>query len=97
MALNILSIPASSVSSERLFSRAKLVSTDHRSRLGGEIFEAIECLHYHWHNGTVDLARENSRQAEEVSVDDELQEFIPLKKVQDLYTDFSADYVEVDE
>lgn len=45
----------------------------------------------------MDLAQENSCQAEEVSVDDELQEFIPLEEVQDLYTDFSADYVEVDE
>ncbi|EKM48247.1 uncharacterized protein PHACADRAFT_70898, partial [Phanerochaete carnosa HHB-10118-sp] len=47
MALDILGIPASSVSCERLFSRAKLVNTDRRSSLGSDIFEALEALNFH--------------------------------------------------
>jgi hypothetical protein len=44
MALDILSIPAMSADSERLFSSAKLLITDLRNKLGMDITEAFECL-----------------------------------------------------
>ena len=70
MALDILPIPASSTSCERLFSRAKLASTDRRSRLGVEIFEAIECLNFHWKKSIVDFAKVNSQTPLELTEDD---------------------------
>jgi hypothetical protein len=44
LVLDILSIPAVSADPERLFSRAKLLITDLRNRLGMDIIEAFECL-----------------------------------------------------
>jgi hAT family C-terminal dimerisation region len=44
MALDILSIPATSAKPERLFSGAGITVTERRNRLGAESIEAFECL-----------------------------------------------------
>ena len=44
MALDILAVPPMSDDCERLFSSAKLLLTDRRSRLQMDIIEASECL-----------------------------------------------------
>ena len=44
MALDVLAVPPMSDDCERLFSSAKLLLTDHRSRLQMDIIEASECL-----------------------------------------------------
>lgn len=44
MAIDVLSIPCSSASVERLWSSAKLVVTDRRNRLEVETMEMLECL-----------------------------------------------------
>ena len=70
MALDILPIPASSVAVERLFSRAKQVSTDRHSRIGADLFEWLQCLSHHWCGSIVDYANVNSATVEEVVLDD---------------------------
>lgn len=72
MALDILAIHASSVSCERLFSRAKLVNTDRRSSLGADVFEALEALNFHWRDTIVDYARANSGRMEEAELEQPL-------------------------
>lgn len=47
-ALSILSIPAMEAECERVFSSAKILITDRRSRLQDDIIEAIECLRNWW-------------------------------------------------
>ncbi|OBS15743.1 hypothetical protein FPOA_13469 [Fusarium poae] len=44
MALDVLALPPMSDECERLFSSAKLLLTDHRSRLRMDVIEASECL-----------------------------------------------------
>jgi hypothetical protein len=44
IARNVLSVMSSSVSSERAFSQAGLTISKTRSRLGGDIVEALQCL-----------------------------------------------------
>jgi hAT family C-terminal dimerisation region len=44
MAFDILSIPAMSAETERVFSGAKLTISPSRNRLGEDIIEATECL-----------------------------------------------------
>lgn len=44
MALDVLAVPAMSDECERLFSSAKILLSDRRSRLGIDIIEASECL-----------------------------------------------------
>jgi hypothetical protein len=44
MALDMLSIPATSAKPERLFSGAKISITDQRNRLRMKSIEALECL-----------------------------------------------------
>ncbi|OJT06528.1 Zinc finger BED domain-containing protein RICESLEEPER 2 [Trametes pubescens] len=83
MALDILPIPASSVAVERLFSRAREVSTDRRSRLGPDLFEWLECLHHFWRSQIVDFARINSEQVEDV----DLMEFSAFYEVEELFDD----------
>ena len=70
MALDVLPIPASSVAVERLFSCAKQVSTDRRSRIGADLFEWLQCLSHHWRGTIVDYAKVNSSTVEEVLLDD---------------------------
>lgn len=91
MALDILPIPASSVASERLFSRAKEVSTARRSRLGADAFEWIECLAHHWADQIVDYARLNSAEIEEYDLDD----FVELCELDEMLRDDDDDDVEV--
>nr|VWO96606.1 C2H2-type domain-containing protein [Ganoderma boninense] len=83
MALDILPIPASSVAVERLFSRAKEVSTDRRSRIGADLFEWLECLSHHWRPTIVDYAKVNSAAVEEVDLDD----FVSYYEVDELWND----------
>jgi hypothetical protein len=44
MALDMLSIPAMSDDTERVFSSCKLTITDRRNRLSIEVIEQLECL-----------------------------------------------------
>lgn len=81
LALDILPIPASSVSVERQFSRAAEVSTDRRSRLGPDLFEWLECLNNHWRHDIVDLARLNSAEIEEV----ELLDYAFMYQVEEMW------------
>ncbi len=83
MALDILPIPASSVAVERLFSRAKQVSTDRRSRIGADLFEWMECLSHHWRPTIVDYAKVNSSNVEEIELDD----FVTYYEVDELWDD----------
>ena len=85
MALDILPIPASSVSSERLFSRARQVSTDRRTQLGADVFEAIEALHFNWSRSLVDYARVNSARSEEVELDEDIMPYLVLEEEEDLF------------
>lgn len=83
MALDVLPIPASSVAVERLFSRAKQVSTDRRSRIGADLFEWLQCLSHHWRGTIVDYAKVNSAIIEEVLLDD----FETYNEVDELWND----------
>lgn len=56
ISLDILPIQASSVPCERLFSSAKEITTDKRSRLGPVRFEQLQMLKHHWRGGIIDLA-----------------------------------------
>ena len=94
IALDILPIPGSSVSCERLFSRTKQVTTDRRSSIGPDLIEALECLQYNWKGNIIDWARVNSRSIEEVDVDDDFS--LILNDEEELYTgDYESD-IEVD-
>lgn len=92
MAIDILPIPASSVSCERLFSRAKLTSTDRRSRLGPDLFEALECLKYNWKDKVVDYARANAQEVEEVFED--ILDYQVLQEQDELYGEDMGDLSE---
>ena len=86
LALDILPIPGSSVSCERLFSHAKQVTTDRRSSIGPDLIEALECLQYNWKGNIIDQARVNSHSVKEVD-DVDLDEFsLILKDEGELYT-----------
>lgn len=62
---------ASSVACERLFSSAKLTTTDLRSRLGPEDLERLQLLKFDWKRGLVDWAKENENYEQEVLIDEE--------------------------
>ncbi|EIW57565.1 hATC-domain-containing protein, partial [Trametes versicolor FP-101664 SS1] len=87
MALDILPIPASSVAVERLFSHAKQVSTDRRSRLGPDLFKWLECLSHHWRPQIVDYARLNSQEIEDI----DLLEYTGFYEVEELLQDDELD------
>lgn len=74
IALDILACQASSVPCERLFSSAKLIATDKRSRLSAERFEQLQILKFVWRSSIIDRATDNSNEIEEISEGD-LQEF----------------------
>ena len=78
IALDVLPAQASSVPCERLFSSAKLVATNLRSRLGAERFEEIQLLKWHWRSSLPDLAQINSDQ--EYTLDD-LNELLLVDKL----------------
>lgn len=66
IALDILPIQASSVPCERLFSAAKEIATDKRSRLGPERFEQLQMLKHAWKKDLIDVALWNLGQEEGV-------------------------------
>jgi hAT family C-terminal dimerisation region len=51
MALDLLSIPAISTETERIFSGTKLTISPNRNRLGEDIIEATECLNRWYRTG----------------------------------------------
>ncbi len=87
MALDILPIPAASTGAESLFSRAKEVTTDRRSRLDPEILEQVECLSWHWKGTLADYARINE---DTVEVVEGLEEFKFLESQETLFFDDEA-------
>lgn len=77
---------------ERLFSRAKEVSTDKRTRLGADVFEALQSLHYLWLGNIPDYARLKSLDREEVDMMD--FEMMAQEEVELYSSDFSEDLEE---
>jgi hypothetical protein len=67
IALDILPIPASSVPCERLFSAAKEVADDRRSRLGAKKFEELQVMKFAWRNTIPNLAAWNTNDIEEIN------------------------------
>ena len=74
MALDILSVAATSVGAESLFSRAKKTLTPQRTRLDPSALEAIECLKHSWRQTLPDYAAANDEESEE-SEDEFLLQF----------------------
>ena len=70
IALDILPIPASSVACKQLFSQGKLIATDHRSRLGLDLFKKTQLMKFAWQKVVSDWATFNSVQVEEVELED---------------------------
>jgi hypothetical protein len=68
IALDILPIPASSVPCERLFSAAKAIADDRRSRLGSQKFEELQIMKFAWRNNVADLAAWNSDAVQEINI-----------------------------
>ncbi len=94
MALDILPIPAASTGAESLFSRAKEVTTDRRSRLDPDILEEIECLSWHWKGMLPDYASINEDTVEVVKG---LEEFEFLESQEALFVDDEAEPVQGDD
>ena len=82
MALDVLAVAAASTGIESLFSRAKEVVTDRRTRLDPVVFKQIECLNYHWKDKIVDYVRLN-----EVIEELEFQEFEYLEREEEMFSD----------
>jgi hypothetical protein len=74
--LDVLPTPASSVPCERLFSAAKEIADDRRSRLGSKKFEELQVMKFAWRNNVQNLAAWNSNEVEEV--DTAITEFTTL-------------------
>lgn len=72
IALDVLPVQASSVACERLFSAAKHITTDNRSRLRTDVFEQLQLLKTSWRPHLVDIAKENQMLEEEVRIDEEM-------------------------
>jgi hypothetical protein len=64
--LDVLPIPASSVPCERLFSAAKEIADDRRSRLGSKKFEELQIMKFAWRSNISNLAAWNSNEVEEI-------------------------------
>lgn len=79
IALDVLPAQASSVPCERLFSGAKQIAVDRRSRLGADLFEKLQMMKYAWRDSMTDLAAWNSAQVEEVSLE-EYKDFLAADK-----------------
>ncbi|TFK82993.1 hypothetical protein K466DRAFT_628748, partial [Polyporus arcularius HHB13444] len=88
MALDVLPIPAASTGAESLFSRAKEVTTDRRSRLDPDILEEIECLSWHWKGTLPDYATVNE---DTVEVVEGLKEYEFLESQEALFVDDEED------
>ncbi|KAH9947640.1 hypothetical protein B0H21DRAFT_853283, partial [Amylocystis lapponica] len=90
--LDILLIPMSSVLCKQLFSQAKEVSIDKCSRLGADIFEALQCLYYHWQDTIVDFAHLNLLKVKEL----DMAEFKLMAQVEEeLYSDSFSELEDV--
>lgn len=74
--MDVLPTPASSVPCERLFSAAKEIADDRRSRLGSKKFEELQVMKFAWRNNVQNLAAWNSNEVEEV--DTAITEFTTL-------------------
>ena len=70
IALDVLPSQASSVPCERLFSSAKQVADDRRSRLGSTKFEQLQIMKFAWRNTVTDLAAWNYGLTEEIVLED---------------------------
>jgi hypothetical protein len=77
IALDVLPAQASSDPCEQLFSAAKQVVDDWRSRLGAERFEQLQMLKFTWRQEKVDFAAWNSGYVEQVDI----EEFVELLRV----------------
>ena len=91
MALDVLPIAGASTGVESLFSRAKEVTTDRRSRLDADVFEEIECLNYYWKHKIVDYAKVNQDTVEEIEIED----FEFLESQEGLFSDNEDDFEDV--
>jgi hypothetical protein len=92
IALDILPIPASSVPCERLFSGAKEVADDHRSRLGSKKFEELQLTKSAWRKTIPDFAAWNSNEVEEI-VTDIIGEYKALLSDDNWQADFDNNFV----
>lgn len=70
IAMDICTIPASSVPCERLFSGGAETATDHRSRLGAECFKQLQMLKLSWCKSLANSAQANSGIVKEVLLDE---------------------------
>jgi hypothetical protein len=68
VALDVLPCQASSVPCEQLFSAAKQVADDRRTRLGLQRFEELQLMKFAWRRNVTDLAAWNSGIVEEVDL-----------------------------
>lgn len=63
------------------------MSTDRRTQLGADVFEAIEALNFNWSRSLVDYARVNSARSEEVELEEDLAPFLILEDEDALFND----------
>ena len=63
------------------------MSTDRRTQLGADVFEAIEALNFNWSRNIVEYARINSARSEEIELDEDLTPFKILEVEKELYRD----------
>lgn len=66
--MDVLPTPASSVPCERLFSAAKEIADDRRSRLGSKKFEELQVMKFAWRNNIPNLAAWNSNEVEDIDI-----------------------------
>jgi hypothetical protein len=91
IALDILPIPASSVPCERLFSAAKEIADDRRSRLGSKKFEELQLMKFAWRDTIPDLAPQNSNEVEEIVSPSIIGEYKALLSDDNWQADFDND------
>jgi hAT family C-terminal dimerisation region len=70
IALDVCSLPASSVPFERLFSGGGETATDYHARLGADRFEQLQVMKHVWCASIVDFAAMNSDVFEDVFLED---------------------------
>lgn len=93
MALDVLPAQASSVACERLFSAAKHITSDTRSRLSTEMFEKLQLLKAAWRKEMVDISRENEAIQEEVAADEAMFAGLETLDAEDLAWDVEEDSI----
>ena len=90
--MDILPIPASSVPCKRLFSAAKQIADEQRSRLGPKKFEELQLTKFAWRNNIPKLAAWNSSEIEEVEIKD--SEFADLLEEDNWLDNFDRDDID---